>query len=303
MVIFPPGPLLRSLTAAAVLMCASFVHADASAPLLASYYDRHAAVLGGVAYGWVGRDEPQRLRDGVRAVGVGRDSWFLLLDDGTLVRQPDAADALPLRRGVRRLAAGESGWFAIDGDGTLWHAPGGAAPRRIGGPAAAAGIGDGADYWVGADGRLWVRGLAHRGQYGDGRLEATADFVSTAEAVVDVKAHTGHAIALKRDGTVIGTGGNRFGPLSGHGLGDKADRWGPIFDAAVAIATGARHSAAIRADGSLWAWGEGFGIAPKRLMARVVAVAAGDSATIALDADGALWQWDAGAGPRRLHPR
>ena len=31
---------------------------------------------------------------------------------------------------------------------------------------------------------------------------------------------------------VLGTGGNRFGPLSRHGLGDKADRWAPIFDGA-----------------------------------------------------------------------
>ncbi len=37
---------------------------------------------------------------------------------------------------------------------------------------------------------------------------------------------------------LMGTGGNRFGPLSRHGLGDKADRWGPVFDGARAIAFG-----------------------------------------------------------------
>jgi len=57
---------------------------------------------------------------------------------------------------------------------------------------------------------------------------------------------------------------------------------------------------AIREDGSLWAWGECFGIEPRKLRDGVLAAAAGDSATLALTADGALWQWDDGAGPRRL---
>jgi alpha-tubulin suppressor-like RCC1 family protein len=167
----------------------------------------------------------------------------------------------------------------------------------------AACIGDGADYFVGQDGRLWVKGLAHRGQYGDGRLEASPNFLHTADDALAVKAHTGHALYLRRDGVVLGTGGNRFGPLSSHGLGDKADRWGPIFDGARAIATGSRHSLAIRHDGSLWAWGEGFGIQPRKLRDAVLASAAGDSATLALAADGALWQWDGGAAPRRLQLR
>ena len=107
---------------------------------------------------------------------------------------------------------------------------------------------------------------------------------------------------LAADGTVFGTGGNRFGPLGRHGLGDKADRWGPIFQGAVAIATGSRHTLALRADGSLWAWGEGFAIAPAKLHDGVKAVAAGDTVTIALTHDGVLWQWDAGRGPRRLVP-
>ena len=102
-----------------------------------------------------------------------------------------------------------------------------------------------------------------------------------ASDVLTVKAHTGHAIHLRRDGVVMGTGGNRFGPLSSHGLGDTADRWGRVFDSAVAIATGSRHSLALRADGSLWAWGEGFKGEPAKLLDAVVAVAAGDTATLA----------------------
>lgn len=277
-------------------------HADASSPGLASYYERHMALdAGGQAWAWVGNGTPRRQRDGVRQVGVSRDACFALLDDGRLVTwQDDVAAARPLMAGVAAFAAGQSGWFAIDRDHVLWHAAAGTAPQRVAADVAAACIGDSADYFVTRGGVLHVKGLAHRGQYGDGRLRPGDGFVATARDATDVKAHTGHAIHLRRDGVVMGTGGNRYGPLSSHGLGDKADRWGALFDGAAAIATGSRHSAALRADGSLWVWGEGFAIAPQRLLDGVAAVAAGDTATIARLHDGTLRQWDGGRGPRRL---
>jgi hypothetical protein len=277
-------------------------HADASSPGLASYYERHMALdADGLAWAWVGSGAPRRQRGGVRQVGVSRDACFALLDDGRLVTwHGDAASERTLMAGVVAFAAGQSGWFAIDPTHALWHAAAGAAPQRVAADAAATCIGDSADYFITRGGALHVKGLAHRGQYGDGRLTASETFVATAQDAVAVKAHTGHAIHLRRDGVVMGTGGNRYGPLSSHGLGDKADRWGALFDGATAIATGSRHSAALRADGSLWVWGEGFAIAPRRLMDGVADVAAGDTATIARTQDGALWQWDGGRGPRRL---
>ena len=274
--------------------------ADASGPALASFYDRHMALRDGVAYAWTGTGRPQRQRDGVRQVGVSRDACFALLDDGRLQRWADDLQrAATLMQGVAAFAAGESGWFATDASGQLWHGST-AAPQRVATGVVAACIGDGADYYIRRDGSLWVKGLAHRGQYGDGRLSASPDYLSTASDALAVKAHTGHAIYLRRDGVVLGTGGNRYGPLSAHGLGDKADRWGPIFDGARAIATGSRHSVAIRQDGSLWAWGEGFGIQPRKLLEQVSATAAGDTATLALAVDGTLWQWDGANPPRRL---
>ena len=58
-------------------------------------------------------------------------------------------------------------------------------------------VGDSADYLVTRGGRVFVRGLAHRGQYGDGLLRATAQYVSTANDAVAVRAHTGHALHLR----------------------------------------------------------------------------------------------------------
>lgn len=279
--------------------------ADGSGPQLASYYERHMALLDGVAYGWAGRGLPMRMRSGVTQVGVSRDAFFALLDDSRLVAWDEApGSATTLMQGVIAIASGESGWFAIDRAQVLWHGGGRLpAPRRVADDVATACIGDSADYYIRRDGTLWVHGLAHRGQYGDGRLTATADFVNTARDAVAVKAHTGHALYLSRSGVVMGSGGNRFGPLGAHGLGDKAERWGPVFDGARAIATGSRHSAAIRIDGSLWAWGAGFGIEPRRLLHDAAAVAAGDTALIAMRTDGSLLQWDGAAVPRPLPVR
>lgn len=283
--------------------------ADASGAELASYYDRHMALRDGVAWAWAGRGEARVAARGVRQVGVGRRHWYTLLDDGRLQRRADLADEpTVLMRGLRRFASGESGWFGIDAAGVLWHGRDGQAPQAVTEPVVEriaedvvdACIGDGADYYVTRDGRLWVKGLAHRGQYGDGKLAASDRFVATATDAVAVRAHTGHALHLRRDGVVMGTGGNRYGPLSSHGLGDKADRWGRLFDGAVAIATGSRHSAALRADGSLWVWGEGFGIEPRKLRDGVRAVAAGDTATIALTVEGEVWQWEGGGAPSKV---
>jgi alpha-tubulin suppressor-like RCC1 family protein len=299
------GPLARRAWCLllAVGVSAPPCFGDGSGPAIASYYDRHAAIIDGAAYGWSGTEPPRRLLEGVVQVGVGRDRYLALTRDGALLAwTSDARAATRLMTGIASFAAGESGAFAIDVARALWRLDAGKPPRRVAANVVAASIGDGADYYVTGDGRLFVKGRAHRGQYGDGRLTATADFVQTASDAVDVKAHTGHALYLSKTGIVFGTGGNIHGPLSHHGLGDKAVAWGQIFADAKAIATGASHSAAIAKDGSLWLWGAGHGIAPLKVLDGVVAVAAGSRATIARTRDGAIWQWDGGGRPRKIWP-
>jgi hypothetical protein len=293
--------LLILATTPHTIMHSTSAGADSSSPQLASYYERHMALVGGQAYGWAGGGTPQRLRNGVLQVGVSQDAWFVLLDDGRLQSWRGATEsATTLMAGVAAFACGQSGWFAIDQAQVLWLGGGArTTPQRVADSVVAACIGDSADYFIRKDGTLWVQGQAHRGQYGDGLLTATVGFVNTARDAVAVKAHTGHAIYLTSGGVVMGTGGNRFGPLGAHGLGDKADRWGELFTGARAIATGSRHSLAIRSNGSLWAWGAGFATTPRQIYKDVQAVAAGDTATLAMAADGLL-QWDNGVGPRRL---
>lgn len=44
----------------------------------------------------------------------------------------------------------------------------------------------------------------------------------------DPISRTSHALILERDGSVWGTGGNIYGPLGRHGLGEEAIRCGRI---------------------------------------------------------------------------
>jgi alpha-tubulin suppressor-like RCC1 family protein len=300
-----PGRLLLGLVLAA--SCTGRAVADSSTPLLASYYERHLAICGGDAYEWSGDGKPAKTMRDIVQVGVGRNDSYALSRDGRLHGwSADFREAEVLLDDAVSFAAGDSGVLAIRRDGSLWSV--GRSSDRLPGRGRieiaqiavnvkAASVGDGTNYYVTANGDLYAKGNAHRGQYGDGRLDGTDRYVRVASAVLDIRSHTGHAILIADGGDVRGTGGNIHGPLGRHGLGDKAVRWGTLFDGATGIATGASHSLAIRADGSLWIWGRNESPEPRRVLARVVGAAAGSDASIALTQDGSLWQWRTGRQP------
>ena len=275
--------------------------ADSSSPLLAAYYDRLMAIVGDVAYGWQGADRPQRIHSGAVQVGVGRHAYYVLTAEGRLLRfRGDLDQPKALITSVARFSAGRTGVLAILSNGALWWLPADGEKAKIADGVVTAAVGDSANYYVTETGALFVKGSAHRGQYGDGRLTETATFVQTATNVARITAHTGHAILLTRTGNVFGTGGNIYGPVGRHGLGDKAVRWSRILSGAKAVATGSSHTLAVLPDGKLMAWGADYGPEPVAIMAGVTAVAAGSSATIALKADGSLWQWTRSEHPRRV---
>lgn len=304
------NPITTGLTALCLFLGGAPGYADSTSPRLAAYYDLKMLLCDQTAYQWRGGDRPQVAAEDVTQVGVGRDASYVLTKSGRLLTWREELDQKQeILDQVTWFVAGRTGVLAARSDGSLlylarsksWFGEGELVQtEKVGDSIVTASIGDSANYFVTSDGTLFVKGFAHRGQYGDGKLESSEVFVSVASDVVAIKAHTGHAILLKRDGTVMGTGGNIYGPLGRHGIGDKAISWGSIFQDADAIATGSSHSLAIRRDGSLWRWGRDIGLDPEKIMDKVVAAAADQNGSVALLNDNSLWQWERGQQPK-LH--
>ncbi|MDQ0609244.1 hypothetical protein QFZ83_003415 [Variovorax sp. W1I1] len=267
---------------------------------LAGYYDHKLALLDGRVHEWRSpQEKPRVVLHGASHVAVSKSHGYAIDEKQRAVTWPlGSARVDLLLDDVALISAGDSGLLAIRCDGSLWQRRvGETAWSRSADAALHTWVGDGADYYIAPGGRLYARGLAHRGQYGDGRLAEQPGWTAVAEQASEVVGHTGHALHRRTDGAVLGTGGNRFGPLAGHGLGDKADRWGVIFEGAAAIATGSRHSLALRPDGSLYIWGGPEGVQPRLAMEDVAHVAAGLEDTIAIDRQGRLWNWPLGQRP------
>ncbi len=266
---------------------------------VAAYYELKLALVGGKVIEWGNNRPPRTVLQGALHVAVAKARGYAIDTRRQLVGWNAGADQTEvLLDDTAWLAAGDSGLLAIRCDGSLWQRDASARDwTRVAGAVVQAWVGDGADYYIDADGGLFARGQAHRGQYGDGKLTQAPGWTRVASDAVAVVAHTGHALYLRRDGAVLGTGGNRFGPLGQHGYGDKADAWGIVFEGASMIATGSRHSLAIRPDGSLWIWGADEGLSPKPVLSQVLAVSGGENDTVALTADGKIWNWPLGQLP------
>ena len=267
------------------------------------YYELKLAIVSGQVFEWRGEARPRRVLADAAHVAASAGHGHAIDTANRVQRWAAGADkAEVVFEDAAFVAAGETGLLAIRCDGSLWQRKSGtAAFSRVAGAAIHAWVGDSADYYIDEKGRLHVSGRAHRGQYGNGQLEEASGWVVVADDAVAVYSHTGHAVYLRRDGAVLGTGGNRSGPLGKHGYGDKAVRWGVIFEGASRLGTGNRHSMAIRADGSLWSWGSADGLEPRRVLTDVLAAMGGDSDTLAMRADGSVWSWRVGSPPLRLN--
>jgi alpha-tubulin suppressor-like RCC1 family protein len=238
--------------------------------------------------------------------------------DGT-TRSPDAVIAVlsPTRmvagdgHSLARSASGGTVWAWGDnshgqlGLGTRDASP---VPAVVSGLAGVKALAAGADHSLALmdDGSVKAWGRNASGALGDGTQSdrLAPQTVPGLTNVIAVAAGPGRSFAVRADGSVWAWGENGSGAL---GNGNQNGSLVPTavgpgvagFVAIVAVAAGTRHSLGLRADGRVFAWGEGAAAAVQASpvlvdgLSSVAALAAGEGFSIALDTNARLWSWGA----------
>ena len=218
--------------------------------------------------------------------------------------------SLALGTGGRYWAWGRNSYGAI-GDGSLLDRP---LPVSIAiDNVAALEAGNSASMALKTDGTVVSWGYNGSGWLGDG---STTDRwvpgpVPGLSGIRKLSFKYGHALALAGDGTVWAWGSNYEGQL---GDGSLTSSSVPIRVASLAggspvvnVVAGVNHSLALRADGTVWAWGSnatgklGNSANAQSLTAQAVvrlsnvdAIAVGHDHSLALRNDGTVWVWGDG---------
>jgi len=261
----------------------------------------------------------------------GSGNFQGLLADGT-IEYRSQPQRVPGLTDIKQVAAGDfSHVFVLKNDGTVWSwgkneygqlGDGTKTDRFV--PAPVVGLTNvvkiSASGWGGlalkSDGTVWVWGWTCCGAAGNGtepaghgdpdsyRLVPTQ--VPGLDQVVAVAAGLNHHMALRADGTVWTWG---YGESGQNGTGSFSHQLVPVpvpgLDQVVAIeAKGSYYSLALRADGTVWGWGNNasgqlgvsgitYSTVPIQVpdVTDVVAISAGPSHVVALRRDGTAWAW------------
>ncbi|OJT18893.1 hypothetical protein BO221_38790 [Archangium sp. Cb G35] len=260
------------------------------------------------------------------------DNGYGQVGEVPLVDQPAPVQALTASaRGM--VTAGTAFSYVLRADGSLWgfglndcyqmastDPDIGHSPVKVTGIDNVRMVSAGHDFVIAlrSDGTVWGWGNNGRTQLGDGtpvnrhtptRVRDPEDptGLKPLGQIASVSAGFSHVLALRSDGTVWAWGYNDYDQI-GDGIPSTTSivRFVPVkvkgLDNVVAVSAGRYHSLALKADGTVWAWGGnmdgqlGIGSTVAKVslpvqvpgLSGVAALAVG---TRALKADGTVWTW------------
>ncbi len=183
------------------------------------------------------------------------------------------------------------------------------------GPAGIVEVAGGADHAIAlkVNGDVWGWGYNGDGEIGNGTNTNSLTPLQTSvlTAARSIASGGSHNLAIDSDGTVWAWGANNYGQLADGNTPFSSNvpvQVSGLTDA-VAVAGGYYHSLALKANGTVWAWGAnnygqlGDGTntdsdVPVQVsgLTDVVAIASGLQNSMALLADGSVWMWGFGNG-------
>ncbi|UKS25760.1 S8 family serine peptidase [Paenibacillus sp. HWE-109] len=103
-----------------------------------------------------------------------------------------------------------------------------------------------------------------------------------------------HTLVLKKDGTVWAWGANDSGQLGNGFINGFQSTFitVPSLNNVVAVSANGKHNLAMKADGTVWEWGNGIK-SPTQIvnLDSVIAVSAGYYHSVVLKSDGTVWGW------------
>jgi alpha-tubulin suppressor-like RCC1 family protein len=166
---------------------------------------------------------------------------------------------------------------------------------------------------VRADGSAWAWGDNNQGRLGDNSTAFRSSPVSVVGGYTDwvqISGGDGHTAAVRANGTAWCWGSNGQGQLGDDTSGFGTNKSSPVsvvgdYTNWVEISAGRHHTAAVRANGSAWAWGENnngrlgdnstaFRSSPVSVVGGYtdwVQISAGEFHTAAVRANGTAWAW------------
>jgi alpha-tubulin suppressor-like RCC1 family protein len=182
-----------------------------------------------------------------------------------------------------------------------------------------ASAGNGHNLGVRANGSLWAWGINSFGRLGDDTITDRSSPVSVVGGFTDwisasASVNGSHSLGVRANGSLWAWGNNGQGRLGDNTITSRSSPVSVVggFTDWIQASAGGEHSLGVRANGSLWAWGNNASsrlgddtITSRRSPVSVVggftdwvAASAGFSHSLGVRANGSLWAWGSNANGR-----